>query len=57
MEKGGLDAVWLAAFLGQGDRNDSAHLVAKEKAEYIISNIYRVAKENEEKAEIALKQL
>jgi membrane dipeptidase len=54
MEQGGLDGVWLAAFLGQKDRNDSANLVAKERAEFIISNIHRVAKENNDKAEIAL---
>lgn len=53
MEKGGLDAVWLAVFLGQGDRNPEANILAKEKAEQIIRDIYRVAKENEDKAEIA----
>ncbi len=54
MEKGGLDGVFLAAFIGQGPRNPEAHLKAKERVDNIIESIYRVAGENNETAGIAL---
>ncbi len=54
MEEGGLDAIWLAAFLGQGERNPEANLKAKENAEIIIKDIYEVAKANPDKVGIAL---
>lgn len=54
MEKGGLDAVWLAAFIGQGERNPEANLKAKKTVEKIIADIYEVAETNKEKAGVAL---
>lgn len=54
MESGGLDAVFLAAFIGQGPRNPEAHLKAKERLDIIIESIYAVAEKNKDKAGIAL---
>lgn len=54
MEKGGLDAVWLAAFISQGERNPEANLKAKKTVEKIIADIYEVAETNKEKAGVAL---
>ncbi len=54
MEKGGLDGVFLAAFIGQGPRNPEAHLKAKERVDKIIESIHKVAEENNEVAGIAL---
>lgn len=54
MKEGGLDAVWLAAFLGQGPRNPEYNLRAKLEAEKIIEDIYRVAEETKDETGIAL---
>ncbi len=54
MEKGGLDGVFLAAFIGQGPRNPEAHLKAKERVDNLIESIHTVAEQNLDKAGIAL---
>ncbi|MBU1012311.1 MAG: dipeptidase [Bacteroidetes bacterium] len=54
MEKGGLDGVFLAAFIGQGPRNPEAHLKAKERVDKIIKSIHTEAEKNKDKAGIAL---
>jgi len=54
MEEGGLDAVFLASFIGQGPRTEEGYLQAKENNEKIIASIHRVAEENKAKAGIAL---
>ncbi len=40
MKEGGLDAVFMAAFVGQGSRNDSSNLKAKERLLMIIDSIH-----------------
>ncbi len=49
MREGGLDAVFMAAFVGQGVRNDSAYKVAYQKAMQQIDSIHShiEARENE----------
>lgn len=54
MEQGGLDGVFLAAFIGQGARTPEAHLKAKQRVDKIIESIHKVAEENKESAGIAL---
>ncbi len=54
MEKGGLDGVFLAAFLGQGPRNPEAHLKAKERVDKLIESIHAVAEQNLDKAGLAI---
>ena len=54
MEKGGLDGVFLAAFIGQGPRNSEANLKAKERVDKLIESIHAVAEQNLDKAGIAL---
>jgi len=54
MEKGGLDGIFLAAFIGQGPRNPEANLKAKERVDNIIKSIYVEAEKNKDKVGIAL---
>lgn len=53
MEEGGLDAVFLAAFVGQGKRTSKGHEKAYQRAHRIIDSIETVAARHSEKAEIA----
>ncbi|MGM0565162.1 MAG: dipeptidase [Bacteroidota bacterium] len=53
MEEGGLDAVFLAAFVGQGKRTPEGHQKAYLRAHRIIDSIETVASRHSEKAEIA----
>lgn len=54
MEKGGLDAVFFAVFIGQGDRDSLGHAKAFEKAEQIFEATHNEVQKNTKKAEIAL---
>ena len=53
MEEGGLDAVFLAAFLGQGSLDDESTRKTFHKANRIIDSIRAVAKRHNKKAELA----
>ena len=53
MEKGGLDAVFFAVFIGQGDRDSLGHAKAFEKAEQIFEATHQEVEKNRKKAEIA----
>jgi len=53
MEKGGLDAVFFAVFIGQGDRDSLGHAQAFEKAEQIFKASHTAVKQNADKAEIS----
>ncbi len=54
MEEGGLDGIFLAAYIGQGPRNPEANQQAKERVDKIIESIYREADKNKDRAGIAL---
>lgn len=54
MEKGGLDAVFFAVFIGQGDRDSLGHAQAFEKAEQIFEATQNEVQKNTKKAEIAI---
>lgn len=54
MKKGGLDAVFFAAFISQGERTEEANLKAKEKVLKIIELIKENAAKNSDIAGIAL---
>lgn len=54
MEEGGQDVVFLASFIGQGERNEVGNLRAKNKNSEIIDNIYKTVEINKDKAGIAL---
>ena len=54
MEDGGLDAVFLAAFVGQGERTALGNASVKLRCDNIIESIHKVAAQNHAKAEIAL---
>jgi len=54
MEKGGLDAVFFAVFIGQGTRDSLGHAEAFEKAEQIFEASHTEVQKNAEKAEIAI---
>jgi membrane dipeptidase len=54
MKKGRLDAVFFAAFIGQGPRTKSGNEEAKLKVLNIIDTIHTVIKKNSDLAEIAL---
>ena len=54
MEKGGLDAVFFAVFIGQGSRDSIGHAEAFEKAEQIFEATHKEVKKNAGKAEIAI---
>lgn len=54
MEKGGLDAVFFAVFVGQGDRDSAGNADAFRKAEQIFEASQKAVELNLEKAEIAI---
>jgi len=53
MEEGGLDAVFFAVFIGQGNRDSAGHKKAYVKAEQIFDAVYETVEKNQDKAEIA----
>lgn len=53
MKEGGLDAVFFAVFLGQGQRNEEANAKALLKAEEIFDSVYSVVGRNADKAGLA----
>lgn len=54
MQEGGLDAVFLAAFIGQGERTEEGNATAIERVHQIIDSIHAVAAKNHETAGLAL---
>jgi membrane dipeptidase len=54
MQKGGLDAVFFAVFLGQGPRTEKGHSEAKESALKIFADIDTALAMNAHQAELAL---
>ncbi len=54
MEKGGLDAIFFAVFIGQGSRDSLGNTKAFKKADKIFDAIYKAANDNSTKIEIAL---
>ncbi|PLX22552.1 MAG: membrane dipeptidase [Salinivirgaceae bacterium] len=54
MEEGGLDAVFIAAFIGQGHRTAEEHTKANAKTHEIIDSIYAQVNRNKDKVEVAL---
>lgn len=54
MEKGGLDAVFFAVFIGQGERDSAGHAEAFAKAEEIFDASYKAVEANSETAAIAI---
>ncbi len=54
MQEGGLDAVFLAAFIGQGERTEEGNATAIERVQQIIDSIHSVAAKNHETAGLAL---
>ena len=54
MEEGGLDAIFFAVFIGQGERNDTVNEKIKQKALDIFDAIYSNVEKYPELAEIAL---
>lgn len=53
MEKGGLDAIFFAVFIGQGERDSLGNAQAFEKAEQIFKVSHAAVQNNIDKAEIA----
>ncbi len=53
MEEGGLDALFLAVFIVQGERSAAGNARAFERADLIFDSIVSVLKRNNDKAEIA----
>ncbi len=53
MEEGGLDAVFFAVFVSQGNRTPAGYLQAKQKAERILNNVENVVRENSDKVALA----
>ncbi len=53
MEEGGLDAVFFAVFIGQGERDSMGHTKAFEKANQIFKATQKAVNKYPEKAEIA----
>ena len=53
MEKGGLDAIFFAVFIGQGDRDSLGNADSFTKAEQIFNSSHAAVKKNNDKAEIA----
>lgn len=53
MEKGGLDAVFFAVFLGQNSRDSLGNAQAFTKADLIFDSVYSTISKNADKAEIA----
>ncbi|MBD3223119.1 MAG: membrane dipeptidase [Caldithrix sp.] len=54
MQEGGLDAVFFAAFIGQGPRDNASNKAAKEKVLKILKHIHRAVAEYPQMAGIAL---
>lgn len=54
MKEGGLDAAFFAVFIGQGDRNEEANSIVKDKALSIINSVHEIVSENSELAELAI---
>ena len=54
MKEGGLDAVFFAVYLGQGERTLEANEEAKQNALSIFEAIHKAVKENSDLAELAL---
>lgn len=53
MEEGGLDAVFFAVFVSQGNRTPAGYLQAKQKADRILNNIENAVRENSDKVALA----
>lgn len=53
MEEGGLDAVFFAVFVSQGNRTPAGYLQAKQKAERILNNVENAVRENSDKVALA----
>jgi membrane dipeptidase len=53
MKQGGLDAVFFAVFLGQGDRTPEGHQSAFERAERIFDSVHAVVNRSNTQAEMA----
>lgn len=53
MQEGGLDAVFFAIFVGQGERSDSGNLKAFTRAELIFDSVIAVVERHSSSAEIA----
>lgn len=54
MKEGGLDAIFFAVFVGQGDRDEEGNLKAKGRAVAMFDSIHNAVGRNPELAEIAL---
>jgi membrane dipeptidase len=54
MEKGGLDAVFIAAFIGQGERSPEYHAKANTRTHEIIDSIYAQVNRNLHKVTVTL---
>ncbi len=54
MQEGGLDAVFLAAFISQGERTEEGNEQAIERVHQIIDSIHSVAQKNHETAGLAI---
>ena len=54
MKEGGLDAVFFAVFLGQGERSSDGNQKALARTEEIFDSVYAVVNRNPDMAEIAL---
>jgi len=54
MKKGGLDAIFFAVFVGQGDRSAEGNLKAKERALALFDAIHHMLKKHADLAELAL---
>ncbi len=53
MDEGGLDAVFFAVFVSQGNRTPAGYLQAKQKADRILNNIENAVRENSDKVALA----
>lgn len=53
MDEGGLDAVFFAVFVSQGNRTPAGYLQAKQKAERILNNVENAVRENSDKVALA----
>jgi membrane dipeptidase len=54
MDEGGLDGLFFAVFVGQGERTEEGNLRAREKALAIFDSIYAFIERNPEKTALAL---
>ncbi|GAB1418346.1 dipeptidase [Bacteroidales bacterium] len=53
MDEGGLDAVFFAVFVSQGNRTPAGYLQPKQKADRILNNIENAVRENSDKVALA----